>query len=165
MNATVVVKSLEEKHGTSKTGKAYVQHKLVDANGEIYSCFDGSIVDPIRNSTGEKVDIQYEEQGRFKNLISAKPHETAGALSGAYTHQKPDGDADWDLIGLRKTRCALWVGILEGISTSLYAAHKGNTGRFLEHAVLLVGAAEKDIFERAPGDDGIPFSPEEDIEI
>jgi hypothetical protein len=151
---TVVLRELTKKTGTSKkTGKAWTRWGFRDANGETYGTFDHSVIEAAEGKEGQRFNIEIEQDGTFVNLLALEP-----------ATQSQNGDEpDWELIGLRKTRCALWAGLLDGLAPSLYAANKGEVGRLLEQSVILVAAAEKDIFEREPGDDGIPFEgPEPD---
>jgi len=168
--ATVVVKTIETKNGMSDAGREFTQYKLVDQNDNLYSCFKHAIIKPIEKLTiGEKADITWEQDGRFKNLLSAEPH--LGSVPTSYSTQTPTGEADWDRIALSKTRCVLWEAFLNGnFAAHLYANTKMDNDRagpddptidpvdFVKIiGTALVVHAERDIFTRRAGDDGVPF--------
>jgi hypothetical protein len=159
---TVVVQEIMQKSG-EKDGKPWTRYAIKDANGDIYSTFKAESIAPVRDATGQKVDIEFTVNGQYKNLVSAAIHSNGSAVPETYSAQKADGDTDWDIIGLRKTRCLLWAEYLGGsLASGIY--HKvseggqGNPGDAVIRAgITLVAAAEKDVFERAPGDPGFPF--------
>lgn len=159
--ATIVVEDISEKSGTNKNGKAYTKWALKDGNGDWYSTFERGVV--LDSMKGQKVDIEWEPNGNFKNLLKASTHEDSPIAA-----RQDDGSADWDLIGLRKTRCALWVSALSSPATaaaverwlSIQSTDVGTADilRFVEgFGKKLVLAAEMDIFQREPA------MPEEDI--
>jgi hypothetical protein len=155
----ILVEKIIEKEGATD-GRAWTRYGVKDGNGEWYSTFEQSVVAGLKE--GEKARIQYESKqvnGRVvKNLLAAEPFEESSISS-----RTDEGDPDWDLIGLRKTRCALWADYLAGqLAASLYVKAAGTQGRdpidyLVTTGVRLVVAAERDIFNRDPGDDGIPF--------
>ena len=158
-----------EKIGSStgqNDGRTWTRWTLKDANGNWYSTFQEEVIAPIRGHEGQRAEIVYEsvpKNGRIlRNLVSAKlaDQATLDSTQATYAPASPaptNGQPDWDLIGLRKTRCALWAGTLTGVAGNMLALNKGDVGAFLRQAVTMVAAAEKDIFERPAGDDGIPF--------
>jgi len=117
--------------------------------------------------------------GKWKNLAAVKPVEES-----PISNRSENGEADWDLIGLRKTRCVLWESVLPvamqaGISAWTKAADgkydsaqlAGFTQRFGRTLRMI---AEADIYLADPVEDDaawIPFEPKkkpavgEDIEI
>jgi hypothetical protein len=135
---TVVVQEFMEKSG-DKDGKPWTRFAIKDANGDIYSTFKKEIIQPVRELTGQKVDITYTINGKYKNLETAQPHQGNG-VPETYSSSR-DGEADWDIIGLRKTRCLLWAEYLNGqLAGNVY--HKATTAEGVEprDAVLRAGS-------------------------
>lgn len=153
---TVLIDEIGQKDGTSMTGKAWTRRWIKDANGDIYSTFQDMLGGLEK---GQKVDIEFELDGKFKNLKSVKHHDNGSAVPETYSAQRPDGETDWDIIGLRKTRCLLWAEFLNSqLAASVFVKSDGDgLAKVTRTGTLLVAAAERDIFERQPGDDGIPF--------
>ena len=145
--ATITIDGVETKSGTSNSGKQWTLYKIKDTAGQRYSTFDHQLGRMAQENTGKTARVTYETTDKGNNLsglivtndtptVTAPPAKTA------------DGGADWDLIGLRKTRCALWAAFLDG------GGRDTNEGR------RLVMAAEADIFNREPitaVDGDIPF--------
>ena len=110
--STVIVEDVSEKSGvSSKTNKPWKKWALKDGNGDWYGTFEAGVV--TSEMKGKKYDIEWEPDGNFKNLLRATPHEESPIASRTET-----GEADWDLIGLRKTRCALWAALPDGGATA-----------------------------------------------
>lgn len=76
--------------------------------------------------------------------------ETPAPGSSAPQRQRDDGSPDWDTIAVQKTRCALWVALLDGAAAA-------GASLDMNQLAAVVGRAEQDIFGRIIGDDGIPF--------
>ncbi len=163
--ATIIVESIDEKHG-DKDGRKWTKWSLKDANGNWYSTFDSAVIAPARELTGKRAEVDYEVKGQFKNLSAVR----AAAEDSAISARSPDGSADWDLIGLRKTRCVLWEALLPiamqaGISGFTKAMNgeydSGQLGGFVARfGKALRQIAEADIFLEEPigsADDWIPF--------
>lgn len=158
----ILVEKIIEKEGATD-GRAWTRYGVKDGNGEWYSTFEQSVVAGLKE--GEKARIQYESKqvnGRIvKNLLAAELSEPS--LPESYSHQTPDGEADWDKVAIGKTRCALWMHYLAGqLAAGIYVKASNAEGVDPREAVIRAGiafvvAAEKDTFERPPGDDGIPF--------
>ena len=160
--ATVLVEKVDEKSGQTN-GRDWTKYAIKDANGEWYSRLNDSIP---KDYEGKRVVIEYEMNGKYKNIVSVKPEQDNGALPSSQT---ASGEADWDIIGLRKTRCHLWGAFLSGdacqslIALSLkdkpdrkpseVAAYLSSVGR------KLVLSAEVDIYHRSPAqaEEDIPF--------
>ena len=161
--ATILVEDKSEKPGTSAKGNAWTKHAIRDANGEWYSTFDGSVIPS--DIKGKRAVITYEVDGKFKNLLSLEVEKESPLPSS----QKPDGDADWDIIGLRKTRCHLWGAFMAGDAMqSLIAMQLRDKSDIkqseLVHNLLaagrdLVRGAEIDIYHRDPAaaQEDVPF--------
>lgn len=172
MSEEILVEKITTKEG-STDGRAWKRYGIKDGNGEWYSTFDEALVAGLRE--GGKARIEYTSKGVngrvVKNLVSASPVENG--TPAAYSHQTPDGEADWDKVALGKTRCALWNHYLSGhLAANLFAkavsenakqdATPGAVSRDPMDYVIIIGTrlvvhAERDIFERPPGDDGVPF--------
>jgi hypothetical protein len=163
MSEEILVETITTKEG-STDGRPWKRYGIKDGNGEWYSTFDEATV--ARLKEGGKARIEYTSKpvnGRIlKNLVSAEPVEN-GTVPEQYSHQRPDGEADWDKVAIGKTRCALWMHYLAGqLAASVYVKAANVEGVDPREAVIRTGimfvvAAEKDTFERPPGDDGIPF--------
>ena len=105
-----------------------------------------------------------KQDGNFKNLLRAAPAGPSAPSSAA-----ADGSADWDLIGLRKTRCALWAAYLTdalpaafGYWVSVQTQEPGTldiTNFITRVGRDLIISAEIDIFHRDPAaaDEDVPF--------
>jgi|SRR5581483_11486901 len=151
MEATIRVEAaLLDKEG-EKNGKKWRRYKIVAEGGHEYKTFDGALFNIGRDAVGHQAKVIYE-QGQFgydlKHLEVVHGEEP---VIGRYTPppaaKTPDGETDWDLIGLRKTRCALWCAVL------------ANNNLHVGDARQLVLQAEVDIFHRPPAGehDDIPF--------
>ena len=158
----ILVEKIVEKPGNTN-GKDWVRYGIKDGNGEWYSTFSKELVAKL--TEGQKARIQYETKpvnGRvMKNLVAVE--ELEPGVPESYSHQTPSGEADWDKVALGKTRCLLWAEYLSGqVAASVYLKAASADGidprdAVIRTGVMLVVAAEKDIFERPPGDDGVPF--------
>lgn len=149
MDATITIQRVDRKEGVSKAGKPYVKFSVVDTNGGTYATFDAALANLATSNTGKTAKVSFES-GQFGNDLKGlivTNDEPSGQFV-APPAKTPTGEADWDLIGLRKTRCALWAAFLDG------GGRDTNEGR------KLVMAAEADIFNREPiraVDGDIPF--------
>lgn len=176
---TLVITDIPEpKTGTGKKGK-WTRYAFKDGNDEFFSTFQKSVFDPAYELQGKKAKVTYEVDGDFKNIVAIEPAEQS--QNGASGEDEPD----WDLIGLRKTRCVLWeailpVGMQAGISAWTKAAQGEYDSAQLAGFVVRFGRtlrmiAEADIFLSDPvedPDDWIPFlgpkakkQPGEDVPI
>jgi hypothetical protein len=135
---------------------------LKDLEGNWYSTFERGVV--TEDMKGQNVEIEWEQNGDFRNLLRAAP-----ASPSAPSSQAPGGSTDWDLIGLRKTRCALWVALLPDALALAYnqwsAVQTDPPGTieiqnfFTRVGRELIISAEIDIFTRDPAvpNDDVPF--------
>lgn len=162
--ATVLIESVDEKQGETD-GRAWTKYTLKDGNGNFYSTFDRAVVQPVLEAVGKRVRIEYEVKGKFKNLSKAELIQES-SING----RTPEGDADWDVIGLRKTRCVLWESILpaamqagiSGFTKAMQGEYdSGQLGGFVARfGKALRQIAEADIYLDEPvesPDDWIPF--------
>ena len=146
MEATITLASVERKDGTSKAGKAYTKFTIHGQDGTKYATFDAGLAELARTNTGKTARVQFDS-GQFGNDLKGIVVTNDTPVPQAPPAKTPTGEADWDLIGLRKTRCALWAAAIQ-------ANHS------IAEARALVMAAESDIFHRAPAtgvDSDIPF--------
>lgn len=157
--STIVITDVETKEGTSAAGKPWKMFKLVDQGGNRYATFDGGLGQQAFAAKGQQVEISYEITDKGNNLktLRVTGNVAAPAPAAAPPAAKPNGDTDWDLIGLRKTRCALWAALLSG--DSLHGMPATTAGAFAREVVI---QAERDIFHRDPvsaddSTDDIPF--------
>lgn len=70
--STVLVEDYREKSGTTN-GKPWTNHSIRDANGDWYGTFEAGVVKP--EMKGQRVEIEWEPDGNFKNLLRATPVE------------------------------------------------------------------------------------------
>lgn len=168
---TVTEVALQE--GQRDDGSKWTRWKIKDDKGRTLSTFDENLAAVLQQGSKAKVTIETKELGpgrKVNNVTSAEAVSNGAAAPAAYTHQTPQGEPDWDKVALGKTRCALWNHFLAGhLASSLYAkavSETRDTDRDPMEYVLITGtrlvvAAERDIFERAPGQDAIPFNGKE----
>ena len=159
--ATILCEDISEKSG-EKNGRTWTKYSLKDGNGNWYGTFEAGVISS--DYKGKRLNIEFEQDGKFKNLLSASPVEESPIAS-----RTEDGEADWDLIGLRKTRCHLWGAFLQGDAMqSLIAVilkdKPDAKGADIAHSLLafgrnLVRGAETDIYHREPAqkDEDVPF--------
>lgn len=150
MEAMITVEAAGlDKEGV-KNGKTWRRYFVKDSAGEVYKTFDGALFNAANAAVGKNAAIVYEI-GQYgfdlKHLEAVAGSPTFAPPAPAA--KTPQGDTDWDLIGLRKTRCALWATVLPVLCRDLH----------FDDAQRLLVRAENDIFSRAPaGDqDDIPF--------
>jgi hypothetical protein len=166
--ATITVESIDTKEGVSdKTGKPWTKYAL-KAGDDYYSTFQRQVIEPALGGEGKTFEIDYEVDGKFKNLKAVRPASGQAVAQAAVANVKPNGETDWDLIGLRKTRCALWAAYLDGrvpasvISTQTWKETplpSALADVVYRAGVEVVRKAERDIFHRDPAtaDEDIDF--------
>lgn len=161
--STITVEATTEKSGVSqKTGKPWTKWALKDENDNWYGTFERGVVHD--GLEWQAVEIEWEQDGNFRNLLRATPVGPSAPSS-----QAPGGGADWDLIGLRKTRCALWAAMLPDAleiawnqwrSVQSEEPSRIDVKNFTTLTIRdLVISAEIDIFHRDPAmpDEDVPF--------
>lgn len=163
--ATIQVQRVETK--PTQRGSVF---KVFDSQGTEYATFDAGLGNLAVQYSGKPAAITFTEKQHEKNgrvytdryLDSIEPAPEGAPIDS----RKPDGSADWDIIGLRKTRCALWGAYLGSPLAARVAAKSLETGFADVNAIYnagrtLVEMAEFDIFQRdepAAGEDpSIPF--------
>ena len=160
--STITVEATTEKSGVSqKTGRPWTKWALSDGENWYGTFEQGVVHDGLK---GQQVEIEWEQNGDFRNLLRAAPQGPSAPSSAT-----PDGNTDWDLIGLRKTRCALWAAYLTealpqafGMWASVQTDPPGTldiTNFITRIGRELIISAEVDIFTRDPAmpDDDVPF--------
>lgn len=151
--ATVMVEDAAVKEG-AKDGKPWKKVGLKDANGEYYSTFDSALGQRVIEAIGKRAEIVWKpsKNPQFKDLLSISPVEDNPIAARA-----EDGTADWDLIGLRKTRCLLWADFLQSPLAAWLAAQpeegKPATSRVFDFGQAVIAMAEADIYHRVPADE------------
>jgi hypothetical protein len=154
--APAVIESVEVKEGVSqKTQKPWKKYIVHTKGGVNYSTFDAQLGTLAYQLVGKPVTVAYEE-GQYGRDLKGLAEDPSGVVpqEPAVRDQTPNGDPDWDLIGLRKTRCHLWGAWLQNpLAKEMGAQAAAAFGR------ELVLAAETDIYHRAPAHDtdDIPF--------
>lgn len=146
MESTITIAGVETKTGETN-GRAWKLYIVKAQDGTDFSTLDGGVGSVAATGIGQVARVTWE-------LDSKGRHKLQGlTLTGEAPPPEPvrdrteSGATDWDLIGLRKTRCALWAAAI-------------SAGRSLMEARQLVVAAEADIFHRPPAqslEDEIPF--------
>jgi hypothetical protein len=161
--------------GTRNDGSTWSRWTIKDGNGRTFSTFNEDFAGKLKQ--GSRALIEFEEKtltpGRdgsprkVKNITAVEAAN--GNVPDEYIQTKPDGARDFDKEALGKTRCAIWKSFLEGpLAANLYAkvvsdnSKQGATQRDPMDYVIIVGTrlvvhAERDVFEREPGGDGVPF--------
>jgi hypothetical protein len=165
---SVVEVGLQE--GQRDDGTTWSRYKIKDGNDRTLSYFKGDDNEQwaaiLKQGNRARVEVETKELkgGRKVNNITAvEAIQNGSSVPETYSHQRPDGEADWDKVAIGKTRCALWMHYLNGqVAASVYVKASNADGvdaldAVVRAGVRLVVAAEKDTFERPPGDDGIPF--------
>lgn len=173
MNITIA--GVETKTGV-KNDRPWTLYKIAAAEGGRYSTFDAALGNLAQSNIGKTAEITFESTEKGTNLttlslittpITSPPIANQPAAQPAQTWPESDtakydvggSSPNWELIGLRKTRCALWAAVLSNASLNVAGAEA-----LAAFARELVIAAERDIFDRtgttatANGDlDDIPF--------
>ncbi len=162
---TVTVKSIIPADGKKP-------FKIATADGQYFATFKSEVVEPARPLVGKRAVIDYAavEKNGYTNLYvnSVRAVEGAEQAQAAISNTTPSGDTDWDLIGLRKTRCALWAaaigealpGLITVWSKNQASVNEVQLSTFVGRMVReLVVKAEVDIFHRSPAeaDADVPF--------
>jgi hypothetical protein len=166
--ATITVESISTKEGVGKNDKPWTKY-AIKAGDDYYSTFQRQVIEPALGGEGKTFEIDYEVDGKFKNLKAVRPH--AGGASAELTQDfraTTNGTTDWDKKTLWINRIALWKSYLEGDTPRAVIAAKDFGEKPTPTAladvvyrggVALVKLAESDIYHRAPADpdEGIPF--------
>jgi hypothetical protein len=163
---TVTVNEIMQKEGSGAKGP-WTRY-AIKAGDEVYSTFQRQVIEPALGGEGKTFEIDYEVDGKFKNLKAVRPASGQAVAQAAVANVKPNGETDWDLIGLRKTRCALWAAYLDGrvpasvISTQTWKETplpSALADVVYRAGVEVVRKAERDIFHRDPAtaDEDIDF--------
>ena len=144
--AEIVIESVEPKEGVSAQGKAWKLYRVKSTAGVSFSTFDGTLGSTAFGAVGKRARIKYTTNEKGNNLVSLVVDESSEVPVEPVRDLTPDGGTDWDMIGLRKTRCALWSAAI-------------GAGLDAGQCRAIVLAAEVDIFHRQPADDtaDLPF--------
>ena len=149
MNTSKIkITAVTRKEGVSqKSGKPWTKF-TVHAEGDAkFATFDAALANTANGAVGKWATVTFETTEYGNDLTGLVVDENQPEPGPEPVRDRtPDGNADWDMIGLRKTRCALWAA---AIGAGLGSAE----------ARQLVLAAEVDIFHRAPAEalEDIPF--------
>lgn len=159
--ATITVQKVEPK--TSKAGKAF--WKVYDTLNRDFASFDPGVGNHAMGLVGQNALITFDEEQNGQYINRFLRSIEVAAADAPISSRTPDGAADWDVIGLRKTRCALWAAYLSSPLAAHVAAAQPD-GSDKAHAIATVGMrlveqAEFDVYVReAPNpeaDPSIPF--------
>lgn len=167
-SVTVTLGQTERIEGVSKTTQKPYTKFVVHSDGGEFATFDAALADKAFRAPGARATIEYETSkfgNDLKGLVvdPASPVQaqtvapTPAAAAIPVTQVKSGDEPNWDEIGLRKTRCALWAGLFAG---GTFAGMPETAA--LVMGVALVRGAEADIFCRAPAEapgdfDAVPF--------
>jgi hypothetical protein len=159
--ATIKITAAERKEGVSKkTGNPYTKYIVHAEGGGQYDTFDAGLYTIAFGAVGQQATALYEV-GQFgndlKSLVVIEGESIAVSQDFAPPTDRPAASSDgpdWDLIGLRKTRCALWAALFSGPLLQGLATPEAVT-----RGIAIVTAAESDTFHRAPAqaEEDIPF--------
>jgi hypothetical protein len=164
---TVTVNEIMQKEGSGAKGP-WTRY-AIKAGDEVYSTFQRQVIEPALGGEGKTFEIDYEVDGKFKNLKAVRPH--AGGGSSELTSDfraTNNGTTDWDKKTLWINRIALWKSYLEGDTPRAVIAAKNfgenPTPQQIADAVYrggreIVMLAERDVYHRAPSDQDsdVPF--------
>ena len=144
--AEIVIESVEPKEGVSSSGKPWKLYRVKSTAGVAFSTFDGTLGSTAFGAVGKRAQIKYKTTEKGNDLVSLVVDPSSEPAVAPVRDRDAEGKADWDMIGLRKTRCALWVAAI-------------GAGLDRGDALAIVLAAEVDIFHRQPADDtaDLPF--------
>lgn len=161
-----VIEKVTSKEGATNE-KPWRKFTIKTEDGTFYSTFNKEVAAGAHALEGQRAEIEWKtsgDKGQFKDILAAK---AAGAgpptVDTIPTEKTPEGDADWSVIGLRKTRCVLWANFLLSPLAAQIAAQQ-NSEQPLDARVFAVGLAlitmaEADIYQRPPATeaDQVPF--------
>lgn len=161
-----VIEKVTSKEGATN-GKAWRKFSVKTEDGTFFSTFDKAVAEAAHNLAGQRAEIFWKpsgDQGQFKDILGAKAAANGAPTTDTIpTEKTPEGDADWSVIGLRKTRCLLWANyLMSPLAAQIAAQDKG--AQPLDARVFAVGRslvtmAEADVYHRAPANesDTVPF--------
>lgn len=161
LSADIVIESVEPKEGVSaKTGKPWKLFRVNSTAGAAFSTFDGTMGSAAFGAVGRRAHITYKTGERGNDLVTLTVDDSSEPTVEPVRAQTPAGNPDWDMIGLHKTRCALWAAILPAVIPL-------GTGDTIAVARELVIAAEVDIFHRQPAEEtsDIPFDGSDSFDV
>jgi hypothetical protein len=147
---TITVEHVDEKTGTTN-GRDWKVYKIKSEDGAFFATFDGTMGSNAKAAQGRRAHITYTSTEKGNNLVSFVVDESSQAPVEPVRDRTDGDEPDWDLIGLRKTRCALWAAAIGA------SFENGGFDADVCHQIVL--AAEVDIFHRAPATatSDIPF--------
>jgi hypothetical protein len=155
-SATITVASIERKEGVAATtGKPWTMYRVIAQEGGKYATFDSGLGQQAGAAVGRRANITYETTEKGDNLKSLVIDESAPpVVQPVQSTAKPNGEVNWDLVGLHKTRCALWAALFSGNTLAGMPESQAITT-----GIGLVRGAEGDIFNRpaAGAEEDIPF--------
>ncbi len=169
----ITIQGVALQEGKRQDGSSWVRYTVTDQQDRKLSTFDEAFGERAKPGAVVRVNIEERELGpgrdgsprKVKNITSFEFVENGhvDTPAPAYTHQRPDGAPDWDKVALGKSRCLLWGEFFDSqLAAMLYHDAQKVEGRDPISHVLIQGQrlivhAERDIFERPAGDDGLPI--------
>lgn len=164
---TAVIEKVTSKEG-AKNGKPWRKFGVC-ADDTWYSTFDSALGQRAHDLSGQRVDLTWKpsgDQGQFKDLLSIAPSNGSHPIPvedrQVISNASPNGETDWDLIGLRKTRCLLWAEFLSS-PLALWLGQQDSeipaSNTVANFGAAIVAMAEADIYHRSPAgpDEALPF--------
>lgn len=164
---TAVIEKVTDKEGATN-GKPWRRFGIL-AGETWYGCFDAALGEQAKSLEGKRAVIRWQTNPKkpdLKDFLGATPANGDQPLSAddrqAISARTDTGEADWDLIGLRKTRCLLWAHFLDSPMAAAIAAGAGEkpaANRVADFGAQVVALAEHDIYWRDPAgpDEALPF--------
>lgn len=143
------IEAVTSKEGATN-GKPWRKFSVKTADGTFYSTFDAALAEQANAFKGKKATVGWKpsgSEGQYRDIVSVAAVAEAAppAASGIPTERSETGEANWDIIGLRKTRCLLWA---EYLSSPLAAKIAGTP----ESTVETIGQLGQELVERAERD-------------
>lgn len=147
-HGSIVITSVEPKQGRSASGRDWRMWVVHADGGGRFSTFDAKLGQAAFENVGRAVNISWQAKEKGNDLTGIEPADASQPIPEPMRAHTPEGRPDWDVIGLHKTRCALWAAFLSGqLAASLAPEDRVPIGR------ALVLAAEADIYHRDPADE------------
>jgi len=164
---TAVIEKVTDKEGATN-GRAWRKFGIL-ADDVWYGTFDAALGQQAKDLEGQRAVIRWQQNSKKPDLndflgatAANGDHPVPAEAREAIAARTDSGEADWDLIGLRKTRCLLWAHFIDSPMAAAIAAGSGDKPpafRVHDFGAQLVALAESDIYHRDPAsaDEAIPF--------
>lgn len=149
--ATVLIDKIAESSGTAKSGKPWTKWAIKDANGEYYSTFSRDVLNGAKE--GDRVEIDFDVDGKFKNLTAVRPVEAEPKLGdGSYVKGRENPDTQRSI--------SASVALQQAVATMAHTIGTSVTPKAASERVLPLAAEYfRWLIQRAglESDEDIPF--------